>query len=321
MKDTAENKTKKELKRSEFYRKLGPLLALIVLIILVTVMNPSFITPTNLLNLLRQASVNALIAFGMTFVIITGGIDLSVGSILALSGALTAGLIAEGLPPIVGIIGGLFFGGIMGLFNGFLVTKGRVAPFIATLATMTIYRGLTLIYTGGNPITGFGGGYLFQFVGRGYLFGIPFPVIIMFLAFALLYCLLHKMTFGRKTLSVGGNEDASFIAGIKTDRIKMAVYSISGVLSAVAGLILASRLNSAQPTAGTTYELDAIAAVVIGGTSLSGGKGRLFGTFVGALIMGTLNNGLNLLGVSSFYQQVVQGIVIIIAVLIDRKGN
>lgn len=321
MKDITENKTKKEVKRSDFYRKLGPLLALIVLIILVTIMNTSFISPTNLLNLLRQASVNALIAFGMTFVIITGGIDLSVGSILALSGALTAGLIAEGMPPIIGIIGGVFFGGLMGLFNGFLVAKGKVAPFIATLATMTIYRGLTLIYTGGNPITGFGGGFTFQFIGRGYLFGIPFPVIIMFLAFIILYCLLHKMTFGRKTLSVGGNESASFIAGIKTDRIKMAVYSISGILSAVAGLILASRLNSAQPTAGTTYELDAIAAAVIGGTSLSGGKGRLFGTFVGALIMGTLNNGLNLLGVSSFYQQVVQGIVIIIAVLIDRKGN
>ncbi|WP_094243829.1 ABC transporter permease [Tetragenococcus halophilus] len=321
MKEIEENKTKTEIKLSDFYRRLGPLLALVVLIILVTVMNPSFITPNNLLNLLRQSSVNALIAFGMTFVIITGGIDLSVGSILALSGALTAGLIAGGIPSIVAIIGGAFLGGLMGLFNGFLVTKGKVAPFIATLATMTIYRGLTLIYTGGNPITGFGEGFLFQFIGRGYLFGIPVPVVIMFLAFVVLYCLLHKMTFGRKTLSIGGNEEASFIAGIKTDRIKMAVYSISGVLSAVAGLILASRLNSAQPTAGTTYELDAIAAVVIGGTSLSGGKGRLFGTLVGALIMGTLNNGLNLLGVSSFYQQVVQGIVIIIAVLIDRKGN
>lgn len=314
-----ESKTTKDKKRGERIRQLGPVLALVVLIIFVTILNPNFLQPTNLLNLLRQVSVNALIAFGMTFVIVTGGIDLSVGSTLALSGVLSAGLIANGLPPLVGIAAGVIVGSLLGFFNGLLITKGKMAPFIATLATMTIYRGLALIYTGGNPITGFGGGFLYQFLGRGYLFGIPFPVIIMFLMFILFYFLLHKMTFGRKTFSVGGNERASFIAGIKTDRVKIWVYTISGFLASLAGLILVSRLNSAQPTAGTSYEMNAIAATVIGGTSLSGGKGRLTGTFVGALIIGTLSNGMNLLGVSSFYQQVVQGIVIIIAVLLDRR--
>jgi len=314
-----ETMTKKEKRRGERIRQLGPLLALVVLIVLVTLLNPNFIRPANLLNLLRQVSINALLAFGMTFVIVTAGIDLSVGSILALSGVLSAGLIASGLPPILGIIAGLIVGALSGFVNGFLVTKGKMAPFIVTLATMTIYRGLALIYTDGTPITGFGGGFLYQFLGRGYILGIPFPVIIMAVMFILLYFLLHKMTFGRKTFSVGGNERAAFIAGVKTDRVKIWVYTISGFLSALAGLILVSRLNSAQPTAGTSYELDAIAATVIGGTSLSGGRGRLSGTLVGALIIGTLSNGMNLLGVSSFYQQVVQGLVIIIAVLLDRR--
>ena len=286
---------------------------------MVTFLNTNFISPTNLLNLLRQVSVNALIAFGMTFVIITGGIDLSVGSTLALSGALTAGILAAGVPPIVAIFAGLLIGAALGLLNGIVITKGKVAPFIATLATMTIFRGLTLVYTEGNPITGFSDDFTFLFFGRGYLFGIPFPVVLMAIAFGILFVLLHKMTFGRKTFAIGGNENASYIAGIKSDRVKYTVYAISGMMSALAGLILTSRLNSAQPTAGTAYELDAIAAVVIGGTSLAGGKGRIVGTLIGALIIGTLNNGLNLLGVSSFYQQVVRGIVIIIAVLLDRK--
>lgn len=311
--------TQTKAKRSELFRKLGPLIALIVLVTVVTFLNTNFISPTNLLNLLRQVSVNALIAFGMTFVIITGGIDLSVGSTLALSGALTAGIIAAGVPPVVAIFAGLLIGAALGLLNGIVITKGKVAPFIATLATMTIFRGLTLVYTEGNPITGFSDDFTFLFFGRGYLFGIPFPVVLMAIAFGILFVLLHKMTFGRKTFAIGGNENASYIAGIKSDRVKYTVYAISGMMSALAGLILTSRLNSAQPTAGTAYELDAIAAVVIGGTSLAGGKGRIVGTLIGALIIGTLNNGLNLLGVSSFYQQVVRGIVIIIAVLLDRK--
>ena len=292
-----------------------------MLIILVTIVNPSFIAPTNLLNLLRQVSTNALIAFGMTFVIITGGIDLSVGSTLALSSALMAGAIASGLDPILAMVLSLLTGTIFGAVNGLLITKGKMAPFIATLATMTIYRGLTLVYTDGNPITGIGDSFIFKFVGRGYLLGIPFPVVLMIISFILLYILLHKMTFGRKTFAIGGNEKASFIAGIKNDRIKTGIYALSGLMASLAGIIITSRLDSAQPTAGTSYEMDAIASVVLGGTSLSGGRGRLVGTLIGALIIGTLNNGMNLLGISSFYQQVVKGIVIIIAVLLDRKNK
>jgi ribose transport system permease protein len=300
-------------------QKLGPLLGLLALIIIVSVLNPSFLEPLNILNLLRQVSINALIAFGMTFVILTGGIDLSVGSILALSSALTAGMIVSGMDPILAIIIGCLLGGVMGMVNGLLITKGKMAPFIATLATMTLFRGLTLVYTEGNPITGLGDNYLFQLFGRGYFLGIPVPAITIVLVFAILYVILHKTPFGRQTYAIGGNEKAAFISGIKVPRVKVLIYGVSGLLAALAGAILTSRLNSAQPTAGTSYELDAIAAVVLGGTSLNGGKGRIFGTLIGVLIIGVLNNGLNLLGVSSFYQMVVKGIVIIIAVLLDRK--
>jgi len=302
-------------------QKLGPLLGLIILFVIVSVLNPSFLEPLNILNLLRQVAINALIAFGMTFVILTGGIDLSVGAILALASALTAGIIVSGLDPILAIIIGCLLGGIMGTVNGLLITKGKMAPFIATLATMTVFRGLTLVYTKGNPITGLGDNYLFQLFGRGYFLGIPVPAITMIIMFVLLYIILHKTPFGRKTYAIGGNEKAAIISGIKVPSVKVLIYGLSGLLSALAGAILTSRLNSAQPTAGTSYELDAIAAVVLGGTSLSGGKGRIFGTLIGALIIGTLNNGLNLLGVSSFYQMVVKGIVIAIAVLLDRKKS
>nr|WP_028392615.1 ribose ABC transporter permease [Bacillus cihuensis] len=304
---------------STMTQKLGPLLGLLLLFVIVSILNPNFLEPLNLLNLLRQVSINALIAFGMTFVILTGGIDLSVGAILALSSALTAGMIVSGVDPMIAIVIGCLLGGIMGMVNGLLITKGKMAPFIATLATMTIFRGLTLVYTGGNPITGLGENYLFQLFGKGYFLGIPVPAITMMITFAVLYMILHKTPFGRKTYAIGGNEKASLISGIKVPRVKVMIYGLSGLLAALAGAILTSRLNSAQPTAGTSYELDAIAAVVLGGTSLTGGKGRIFGTLIGALIIGTLNNGLNLLGVSSFYQMVVKGVVIIIAVLLDRK--
>ncbi|MBA4547836.1 ribose ABC transporter permease [Thermoactinomyces intermedius] len=308
-------------KSAGIMQKLGPFLAFVLLFAVVAVLNPSFIEPLNLLNLLRQISINALIAFGMTFVILTGGIDLSVGSILALSSALMAGMIVSGLDPILSICITALLGALMGAVNGLLITKGKVAPFIATLATMTIYRGLTLVYTNGNPITGLGDHYSFQLFGRGYFFGIPVPAVTMLITFIILWFILHKTSFGRKTYAIGGNETAAFVSGIKVDRVKCLIYSLAGMMAAISGAILTSRLNSAQPTAGTAYEMDAIAAVVLGGTSLAGGKGRIFGTLVGALIIGTLNNGLNLLGVSSFYQQVVKGIVILIAVLIDRKKS
>ncbi|MCD8761686.1 ribose ABC transporter permease [Mammaliicoccus sciuri] len=305
--------------KTSLVEKIIPFIGLILLIVVISIMNSAFLDLSNLLNLLRQVSINGLIAFGMTFVILTGGIDLSVGSILALSSAFTAILITSGIDPIVALIVGVLGGFLLGVFNGVLVTFGSMAPFIATLATMTIFRGLTLVVTDGNPITNLGDSYMFQLFGKGYFFGIPVPAVTMIIVFIILAIILQKTTFGRHTYAIGGNEVASKISGIKVNRVKILIYGISGLMSALAGAILTSRLNSAQPTAGTSYELDAIAAVVLGGTSLTGGKGRIVGTFIGVLIIGVLNNGLNLLGVSSFYQQVVKGIVILIAVLIDRK--
>ena len=305
--------------KSSLLEKIIPFIGLILLVVVISVLNTAFLDLSNLLNLLRQVSINGLIAFGMTFVILTGGIDLSVGSILALSSAFTAILITSGLDSIVALIVGVLGGFLLGVFNGVLVTFGSMAPFIATLATMTIFRGLTLVITDGNPITDLGDSYLFQLFGKGYFFGIPVPAVTMIIVFIVLAIILQKTTFGRHTYAIGGNEVASKISGIKVNKVKILIYGISGLMSALAGAILTSRLNSAQPTAGTSYELDAIAAVVLGGTSLTGGKGRIVGTLIGVLIIGVLNNGLNLLGVSSFYQQVVKGIVILIAVLIDRK--
>ena len=273
-------------------QKLGPLLGLIVLVVVVSIMNPSFLAPLNILNLLRQVAINALIAYGMTFVILTGGIDLSVGAILALSSTLMAGMMVSGMDPILAILVGCLLGAIMGAVNGLLITKGKMAPFIVTLATMTIFRGLTMVYTNGNPITGLGDSFMFQVFGRGYFLGIPVPAITMIITFVILWVILHKTPFGRQTYAIGGNEKAAIISGIKVDRVKIMIYSLAGLLAALAGAILTSRLNSASPTAGDSYELDAIAAVVLGGTSLSGGRGWIVGTLIGALIIGTLNNGL-----------------------------
>ncbi len=306
-------------KNKELLSKLGPFIGLVLLMVVLTFLNPSFLTVDNLLNILRQVSISALIAFGMTFVILTGGIDLSVGSTLGLTGAVAATLLAAGTDPILAMAAAIALGFILGAVNGVIITKGKVAPFIATLATMTIYRGLTLVYTEGRPVSGLGDSLSFQLFGKGYFLGIPVPVVTMILAFVILYFILHKTTFGRRVYAVGGNEEASKLSGINPDRVKIAVYAITGTLAAISALIITSRLNSAQPTAGESYELDAIAAVVLGGTSLTGGKGWIFGTLVGALIIGVLNNGMTLIGVSSFFQQVVKGIVILLAVLMDRK--
>ncbi len=300
-------------------QKIAPFIGLILIIVIITALNPGFLSVSNLMNVLRQVSINALIAFGMTFVILTGGIDLSVGATLALTGAVTAGMMASGIDPIFAMLLGLLLGAVLGAINGFIIAKGKVAPFIATLATMTIYRGLTLVYTDGRPISGLGDSLTFQMLGKGYFLGIPVPVVTMIISFGVLYFILKKTTFGRRVYAVGGNEEASILSGINADRIKIYVYSLLGLLAALASLILTSRLNSAQPTAGEMFELDAIAAVVLGGTSLTGGRGWIVGTLIGALIIGVLNNGLNLIGVPSFFQQVVKGAVILLAVLLDRK--
>ncbi len=309
------------MKIKEILVKMGPLIGLIALFILISILNIDFLEPSNLMNLLRQVSINAIIAFGMTFVIITGGIDLSVGSILALCGVFLAAMIKGGMNPAVALLVAGIIGIVLGAINGLIITYGKVAPFIATLATMTIYRGATLIFTGGNPISNLTNSEIFHGFGAGSVMGVPVPAITMFVAFGILCFVLQKTPLGRYTYAVGGSEKVSFIAGIKINRVKIFAYAITGFLCAIAAAIITSRLNSAQPTAGTGYELDAIAAVVLGGTSLSGGRGKIVGTIIGALIIGTLTNGLNILNVSSFYQQVVKGIVILLAVLVDRKNH
>ncbi|MTV48752.1 ribose ABC transporter permease [Heliobacillus mobilis] len=297
--------------------KIGPLIGLILICIGLTLMSDRFFTPSNLMNVARQVSINTLLAVGMTFVILTGGIDLSVGSILAFSGALAAGALAVGMNPFVVVIYACVLGLLAGTVNGLFIAYGGIAPFIATLGTMTLFRGATLIYTEGRPIRAVE--ETFSNLGGGYVGPIPTPVIIMAAVVILAWFILTRMTIGRRVFAIGGNEDAAIFSGIKTNLYKVLVYGISGLLAGLAGAILTSRLMSAQPTAGTGYELDAIAAVVLGGTSLSGGAGGVLGTLVGALIIGVLDNGLNILNVSSFYQQAVKGIVILIAVLLDRR--
>ena len=298
-----------------------PLIGLIIFAVIVSVLNPRFLTHANILNVLRQTSINSIIAIGMTLVILTGGIDLSVGSILAFCGAVMASLLNAGHNPILALIVTLALGLVFGFFNGFLVSKMKLQAFIVTLVTMTFLRGATLVFTEGKPITVDDGGLLFENIGGGYLFDIPIPIYIMIALFVAGHYLLMHTKFGRYTYAIGGNEEATKLSGINVDKVKMWVYGLCGMLSALAGVILTSRLYSAQPTAGSGYELDAIAAVVLGGTSLAGGVGRVTGTALGALIIGVLGNALNLLNVSSYYQMMIKAIVILISVLIDRKSN
>lgn len=299
------------------------LIALLVLIAVVSFLNPNFFMLDNLLNILRQTSVNAIIAVGMTLVILTAGIDLSVGSVLALCGAVAATMVGLELPMYVVIPAALALGAALGGISGVIIAKGKVQAFIATLVTMTLLRGATLVYTDGRPVsTGFSDAAdSFAWLGTGYLFGIPVPIWLMALVFIAAWYMLNHTRMGRYIYALGGNEAATRLSGINVDRVKIAVYALCGLLAALAGLIVTSRLSSAQPTAGTGYELDAIAAVVLGGTSLAGGKGRIMGTLIGALIIGFLNNALNLLDVSSYYQMIAKAVVILLAVLVDNKSG
>ncbi|WP_419823843.1 ribose ABC transporter permease [Anoxybacterium hadale] len=301
--------------------KNKPLVVLLILCIVMSILNERFWTWGNIITVLRQTSINAVIATGMTFAILIGGIDLSVGSVLAICGAMAASMISSGVDAPLAILVSLLLGLGIGLVNGLLISKGRLQPFIATLGTMTLLRGFTLVYTQGKPIStsgGIGSG-AFSEIGKGYLFYIPIPIYIMMIVFIIAYYVLRHLRMGRYIYSLGSNEEATMYSGIKTDRVKLFVYSASGFLAALAGIIVTARLGSAQPTAGVGYELDAIAAVVLGGTSMSGGIGTISGTVIGALIIGLLNNALNLLQVPSYYQDVAKGVVILIAVLLDRK--
>ncbi|QUH27270.1 ribose ABC transporter permease [Serpentinicella alkaliphila] len=305
----------------EFLKKNKSLIVLLVFCFIIAFINPRFLTVSNILNILRQTSINSVIATGMTFVILTGGIDLSVGSTLALSGAIAASLISQGTYVYLAVIIALAIGVGIGALNGLLISKGKLQPFIATLGVMTLIRGLTLVFTDGRPISTGNtiNSTAFSNIGSGYFLKIPLPIYIMIIVFLIAYIVLRYNRVGRYVYALGCNEEATIYSGINTDRIKILVYTISGFLAALGGIIITARLSSAQPQAGTGYELDAIAAVVLGGTSLAGGIGGITGTIIGALIIGVLNNSLNLMNVSSYYQLLLKGLVILVAVLLDRK--
>lgn len=296
-------------------RRLGTLAGLVGLCLLLWILTPHFLTVSNLLNVLEQTSINAVIAVGMTFVILSGGIDLSVGSVLALAGVVMATLLQEGWAVLPAIAAGLAIGFGFGAFNGIAIAWGRLPPFIATLGMMSIARGCALLFTEGRPVSGFDQG--FRSLATARILGIPAPVVITAAVYLAARFVLSSTRFGRYVYAMGGNEEATRLSGVNVRLHKTLVYGVSGLTSAIAAVLLTARLNSAQPIAGIMYELDAIAATVIGGTSLSGGDGGVGGTLIGALIMGVLRNGLNLLGVSSFLQQVVIGLVIVFAVLLD----
>nr|WP_187375260.1 ribose ABC transporter permease [Vibrio cholerae] len=308
---TSDNR--KKLLSKEWLIEQKSLIALLFLVVVVSFLNPNFFTVDNLLNILRQTSL----------VILTAGIDLSVGSVLALCGAFAATLVAMEVPVLIAVPTALLAGATLGAISGIIIAKGKVQAFIATLVTMTLLRGVTMVYTDGRPIsTGFTDtADTFAWFGTGYALGIPVPVWLMVVVFAGAWYLLNHTRFGRYVYAVGGNESATRLSGINVDRVKIGVYAICGLLAALAGIIVTSRLSSAQPTAGMGYELDAIAAVVLGGTSLMGGKGRIMGTLIGALIIGFLNNALNLLDVSSYYQMIAKAVVILLAVLVDNKNK
>ena len=301
--------------------KNKPLIVLLVTSVIISILNSRFLTWSNILTVLRQTSINAIIATGMTFAILIGGIDLSVGSVFGLCGAIAASMISSGTNVFVVVIVSLILGTIIGFFNGTLITFGRMQPFIATLGTVTLLRGFILVLTQGKPIStgSTEASAAFGNIGSGFLWSIPVPVYIMILVFIVAYYILNHTRIGRYIYATGSNEEATMYSGINTDKVKLFVYSVSGMTAALAGILITARLGSAQPTAGAGYELDAIAAVVLGGTSMSGGIGTITGTAIGALIIGVLNNALNLMNVSSYYQDVAKGIVILIAVLLDRK--
>jgi ribose transport system permease protein len=307
------------------FQSLG---ALALMTIALSMSSDSFLTVDNLTNVLRQISVNLCLSMGMTLVILSGGIDLSVGSTLALSGAVAAGLLKHGatlerlnlfvqFTPLGAVAAGLATGAVIGLANGAAITRLGLPPFVATLGMLSIGRGLTMLWTGGFPVNGLGDE--FGFIGAGRFLGLPMPIVIAAALALILHIVTKRTRFGRALYAVGGSERAAALSGLNVRRTKLLAYAICGSLAGVAGLITAARLDAATPDAGVGYELDSIAAAVIGGTSLSGGRGSILGAVLGCLIIGVLNNGLVLLGVSPYWQQVIKGTVILVAVAIDRS--
>jgi len=302
-------------------RDAGTLIGLLIIIITFSFLSPMFFTLPNLLNILQQSSINALIALGMTLVIISGGIDLSVGPTAALSAVLGATLMIAGVPVPVAILATLGIGALCGVFSGSLIAYAGLQPFIVTLGGLSLFRAIALIYTGGSPV--FGIPLSFRSLINSTLFGIPVPIVIVALIALTLWVVMNKTPLGEYILAIGGNEEAARVAGVPVKRTKVTVYVISGALASLAALILIGRLGAAEPTIGNLWELDAIAAAAIGGASLMGGKGSIFGTLIGVIILGALRNGLTLLNIQAFYQLLATGLIIIIAMLIDRatRGN
>jgi ribose transport system permease protein len=297
-------------------RDAGTLIGLLIIVVTFSFLSPVFFTLPNLLNILQQSSINALIALGMTLVIISGGIDLSVGPTAALSAVLGATLMASGVPVPLAILATLGVGAMCGLFSGTLIAYAGLQPFIVTLGGLSLFRAIALIYTGGNPI--FGIPLEFRSLINSTLFGIPTPIVIVAVIALLLWMVMNKTPLGEYILAIGGNEEAARVAGVPVNRTKVTVYIFSGLLASLASLILIGRLGAAEPTIGNLWELDAIAAAAIGGASLMGGKGSIFGTLIGVVILGALRNGLTLLNIQAFYQLLATGLIIIIAMLIDR---
>ncbi|MVA12214.1 ribose ABC transporter permease [Agrobacterium vitis] len=299
---------------AHIYRKYGTILIFVGICILASILSPTFLTEANLTNVLRQVVVVSLLACGVTFIIILGHIDVSLGSVLALAGVIAASVMAMTGSIALAVIAGLVVGAAIGLINGLVITFFRIPSFIMTLATTTVARGVALLYTGGSPISGLGD---FKIIGQGAIGPVPISVLILILFVIISWTLLNKTKFGRYVYAVGGNQRAALASGINPDAIVIKAFVFNGILCAVAGIILMSRINSGQPAAGVGYEFDAITAVVVGGTSLMGGTGTITGTIIGSLIIGVINNILNLLNVSSYWQQIIKGLIIAIAVILD----
>ncbi|WP_446682133.1 ABC transporter permease [Ectobacillus funiculus] len=299
--------------------KYGIVFIFIAMCILMSILSPAFLNINNIINVVRQIAFIGIVGMGMTMIIITTGIDLSPGSVIALVSVVAATFAHPGGSIIVPIILGMLIGAGTGFINGAISAKGKIPPFIATLGMMTAARGLSLLYTDGRPIGNLSDS--FMFLGKGDIAGIPFPIFIFLLAGIVSHILLNQTRFGKYTYAIGGNEQAARICGIPVDRYKILIYTYAGLLTGIAGLMLTARISAGQPSLGVGYELDAIAAAVIGGTSLNGGIGTIPGTMIGALIIGVLNNGLDLMNVSSYWQQILKGAIIVAAVLLDSRKN
>ena len=318
MSDTTQNAAvpSSKLFGSFSVRDAGTLIGLIAIVVIFGLLAPDFLSQRNLLNILQQSSINACLALGMTLVIISGGIDLSVGPTAAIAAVISASLMVAGVPIPLAILAGLAIGAICGLLNGVLVAYAGLQPFIVTLGTLSTYRAIALIYTGGNPVLGIPPGFRSLF--NGSLLGLPVPVIIVAVVALAAWVLLKKTPLGEYLLAVGGNEEAAYVAGVPIAITKIIAYVISGVLAALASMILIGRLGAAEPILGNLWELDAIAAAAIGGASLMGGKGSILGTILGAIILGAMRNGLTLMNVQAFYQLLATGLIILVAMMIDR---